>query len=406
MGVNTLQVANPSMGTVTRTPQTTAATPAAAGVPFARLSRQGQIFGPSQSGLALGSLWTPLLKPVGGYLRYLILTVNVAVTGQSTNSVTVSQDAPYNAIQNIFFRDPFGQPIIQADGYSLFLINLYSGQVGALGVGNYIPNKPSYAAPTTGTGSTAGSFNFQLQLPLELDSSGYCSLPDMNASSQPQIQIQTNTATSVYVTNSGSSGGTGVAPSTTPALSLSLDEPFWMAPVDNPQAAPADVGSSAQWSVVTAAQGVNGGSYQRIQLPRVGTYIHTLILVLRDKNNYRIDAWPTGDLTLWFDGVPILMETLAERQDKMYTQFGPQGGSNSGGTNPPTGVIVYTFRNSIQSFVSNGDTYDLLAPTTPATLLEVSGTFQSLSSNGPALIQTIVGELFPLGGIPYTHLSM
>ena len=391
MGVNTLQIANPSMGTVTRTPQTTAATPAAAGVPFARLSRQGQIFGPSQSGLSFGALWTPLLKPVGGYLRSLILTV--VASGGVNGSITVaaSADAPYNTIQNIFFRDPFGQPIIQADGYSLFLINLYSGQAGALGFGNYIPNLPSYSAPSTG-GSGTGNFTFRMAIPLELDSSGYCSLPDMNASSQPQIQVQTNAGTSVYST----------APGTLPTLSLSIDEPFWMAPVDNPQAAPADVGSSAQWSVVTAAQGVNGGSYQRIQLPRVGTYIHTLILVLRDSTNARVDKWPLNDLTLWFDGVPISMETLTERQDKMYTQFGPQVAS---GALPPTGVIVYTFRNSIQSFVSNGDTYDLLAPTTPATLLEISGTFQSIGS-GPALIQTIVGELFPLGGIPYTHLSM
>jgi hypothetical protein len=392
MGVNTLQIANPSMGTVTRTPQTTAATPAAAGVPFARLSRQGQIFGPAQSGMAFGSLWTPLLKPVGGYLRCLRLTVT-ASGGSGTAAFSATGDAPYNTIQNIFFRDPFGQPIIQADGFSLFLINLYSGQVGALGFGNYVPNLPSYSVLNT----TGGAFSFALTLPLELDSSGYCSLPDMNASSQPQIQIQMNTAASVYST---------VPSTTTPVVALSLDQPFWMAPVDNPMAAPADVGSSAQWSVVTAAQGVNGGSYQRIQLPRVGTYIHTLILVLRDSTNLRIDKWPVADLTLWFDGVPILMETLAERQDKMYTQFGPQVGSSASNPSaPPTGVIVYTFRNSIQSFVSNGDTYDLLAPTTPATLLEVSGTFQSISP-GPALIQTIVGELFPLGGIPYTHLSM
>lgn len=78
----------------------------------------------------------------------------------------------------------------------------------------------------------------------------------------------------------------------------------------------------------------------------------------------------------------------------MFTQFGVAA---------PTGVVVYTFRNSIQSFVSSGDTYDLLAPTTPATLLEVSGTFQVIA-NAPATITAVVGELFPLGGIPYTHL--
>lgn len=381
MGVASLQVANPSMGTVTRAPQTTAATPAAAGVPFSRLSRQGQIFGPSQSGMTFGSLWTPILKPVGGYLRSL--KFYITASGGNLSAAAASADAPYNVLQNLFFRDPFGQPIIQADGYSLYLINLYSGQVGALTFGNVPSTLPSFSPLNT----TTGAFTFKLEIPLELDSSGYCSLPDMNASSQPQVQVQLNNSTTVYSSSTGS---------TPPTLSLNLDEPFWMAPVDNPQAAPADVGSSAQWSVVRAAAGVSANAYQRIQLPRVGTYIHTLILVLRDATGARINAWPTADLTLWFDGVPVLMETLNERLDMMYTEFG---------VSAPPGVIVYSFRNSIQTFVSNGDTYDLLAPTTPATLLEVSGTFGTIS-NAPATITTVVGELFPLGGIPYTHLAM
>ena len=389
MGVSTLQVANPSMGTVTRAPQTTAATPAAAGVPFSRLSRQGQIFGPSISGQVFGGLWTPLLKPVGGYLRSLKFYIT-ASGGSRTNAVAAA-DGPWNVIQNLFFRDPFGQPIIQADGYSLYLINIYGGQVGALGFGSLpsaLPSATTGAGTLQGVTTASGAFTFKLEIPLELDSSGYCSLPDMNASSQPQIQVQLNNSATVYSALTGGSAD--------PTLALNLDEPFWMAPVDNPQAAPADVGSSAQWSVVRAAAGVSANAYQRIQLPRVGTYIHTLILVLRDSTGARIEAWPTSDLTLWFDGVPISMETLNERSDMMYTQFG---------VTRPTGVIVYSFRNSIQTFVSNGDTYDLLAPTTPATLLEVSGTFGTIS-NAPATITTVVGELFPLGGIPYTHLSM
>lgn len=368
------------MGTVSRAPQTTAATPVAGGVPFSRLSRKGQIFGPSIAGQAYGSLWTPLLKPVGGYLRSLEFYVQA--TGGNYSAATATADAPYNTIQNLFLRDPFGQPIIQLSGYSLYLVNLYSGQVGALGFGNNPATLPSFSALST----TTGAFLFHLCIPLELDSSGYCSLPDMNASSQPQIQVQLNNATSVYNSKTGS---------TDPTLTLSVDEPYWMAPVDNPQAAPADVGSSAQWSEVRAAAGVGSNAYQRIQLPRVGTYIHTLVLVLRDSTNARIDAWPTSDLTLWFDGVPVLMESLNERYDRMYAQFG---------VTRPTGVIVYSFRDSIQSFVSSGDTYDLLAPTTPATLLEVSGTFGTIS-NAPATIVSIVGELFPLGGIPYTHLA-
>lgn len=380
MGVSTLQVANPSMGTVSRRPQTTAQ-PAQgqAGTPFTRLSRQGEIPGPSTASFPMGQLWTPTLKPVGGYLRGIDFYITAVTAGASSS--TASADAPYNVVQNLYLRDPFGQPIIQADGYSLLLINLYGGQVGALGFGNVPSALPSWTAVS----GTTGAFQLRLFVPLELDSSAYCSLPDMNASSQPQIQIQTNPSSVVYSAQTGNA----------PTLTMSLDEPFWMAPVDNPAAAPPDVGSSAQWSVSNAAQPVGSAQFGRYQLPRVGTYIHTLILVLRDSTGARVDAWPTGDLSLWFDGVPVNQETFNERTDKMYAQFG---------VTRPVGVIVYTFRNSIQTFVSTGDTYDLLAPTTPATLLEVSGTFGTIS-NAPAKIQAVTGELFPQGGIPYTHLA-
>lgn len=381
MGVgSSLQTANPAMGTVSRDPQTTATPPVGPGVPFARLSRKGQIFGPSITGQAFGGLWTPLLKPVGGYLR--CLNFYVTASGGNYSASTYTADAPYNTIQNFFLRDPFGQPIIQASGYSLFLINLYGGQVGALNFGNSPATLPSWSAGS----ATTGAFSFRLIIPLELDSSGYCALPDMNASSQPQVQVQLNNATTVYATKTGA---------TDPTLGLVLNEPFWMAPVDNPQAAPADVGSSSQWSEIRAAAGVGASAYQRIQLPRVGTFIHTIILILRDSTGARVDNWPTTDLTLWYDGVPVTMETLNERSDLMYTQFG---------VTRPTGVLVYSYRDSIQSFVSSGDTYDLLAPTTPATLLEISGTFGAIT-NAPATITAVVGELFPLGGIPYTHLA-
>ncbi len=378
--VATLQTANPSMGTVSRMPQTTGQPAAPGSTPFTRVSRQGQILGTAQTGQAYGSLWTPTLKPVGGYLRYLSLTVT-SVTGGALTGATVSADAPFNSIQNLFLRDPFGQPVIQASGYALNLINLYGGQHGMLGFGNNIATLPSYSAPAAGT----GAFNFSLHLPLEMDSSGYCSLPSMNAASQPQLQIQWNPAATVFGTFTG----------TAPTITSAVNEPFWMAPVDQPQIAPPDVGSSAQWSEARAAASIAASLFQRIQLPRVGTFIHTLITVLRDSTGARIEAYPVSDLTLWVDGVPILFETLAERTDKLYAQFG---------VSRPVGVMVYTFRDSVQTAVSTADTYDLLLPTTPATLLEISGTWGTIA-NAPAILTAITGELYPVGGIPYTHLA-
>src|SRR5207302_3194422 len=170
-----------------------------ANVPFARLSRKGQILGPSTAGFTFGGLWTPIMKPVGGYLRGL--EFRIQSTGGNRTTATQNADAPYNVVQNLYFRDPFGQPIIQADGYSLFLVNLYSGQVGALGFGNVPAALPSFQPIST----TTGNFTVRMYVPLELDSSGYCSLPDMNASSQPQLQVQTNPTSVVF---SALTGGT------------------------------------------------------------------------------------------------------------------------------------------------------------------------------------------------------
>lgn len=376
----TLQTANPAMSTVTRKPQTTATPPQGAGVPFPRMSRKGQILGPQTVAQGYSTLWTPTLRAVGGYLQSLELYVQA--TGGNLTAATQTADGKYAVLQNIYLRDPYGQPIIQLSGYSLYLVNLYSGQIGALGFGNNPDTLPSIGAFST----TNGTYAFRLRIPIESDASGYCSLPFQNASSQPQIQIALNTSAAVIATSTGT---------TPPSINMQIDERYWMTPVDNPQAAPADVGSSLQWSEVRAQTSPTSGGFARIQLARVGTYITTLVLVLRDSTGARLEAWPTTDLSLWVDGVPVLMETLNERQDKMWGEFG---------VTRPTGVLVYTFKDSIQSFVSTGDTYDNVMPTTPASLLEISGTFGTIT-NQPATIQVLVGELYPLGGIPYTHLA-
>jgi hypothetical protein len=377
MAVTTLQTAQPALGTVSRQPQTTAE-PATGNVPFARMSRHMQILGPVSAGVTFGSLFTPPVKPAGGYIRFYPLYVTA--TGGTGAVAVASADAPYNTIQNVFLRDPFGQPIIQADGYSLFLIDMYGGQSGVFGFGNNTATLPSFSAV-----AATGNFTFRVHLPLELDSSGYCSLPAMNAASQPTIYVQLNASSVVYST----------PPTTVPTLTLQLDEEFWAAPIDNPQYAPPDVGSSAQWSVTKAPTGIAANQFQRLVLPRVGTYTNTLILVLRDSTGARVDLFPVSDLSLWVDGVPHLYETFLERQDKMFIAFG---------VTRPSGVIVYTFRNAVQTFVSTADTYDLVLPTSPATLLESVGTWGNIT-NAPGQLYQITGELFPLGGIPYTHLA-
>lgn len=381
MAGTSLQVAQPALGTVSRKPQSTAAGEGGPGAPFNRSARQGQVQGPLLAGQAFGFLWTPILKPVPGWLREFTLYVSASGGAGGTTAAVGAADAPWNVISNCYVKDPFGQLIIQADGYSLFLINIYGGQSGMLGFGNAPAALPSFSAI-----ASSGNFTIRLRLPLEFDTDGYCSLSNMNAASQPQITVNGAAAATVYSTQ----------PSPTlPTIQTQIDEPFWTAPIDHPELAPADPGSSAQWSVAKTATGVAASAFQRLLLPRVGSFIHTLIMVLRDSTNARIEAFPSTDIQFWVDGVPLLIESLNERQDLMYERHGVAR---------PTGVVAYTFRNSALPFASNADTHDMILPTTPGTLLEFVGTFGAIT-NAPAQLFAITGELFPVGGLPYTHLA-
>lgn len=384
-----LQVGNAATGTVSRMPQTNQKP--VGGAPFVRMSRKAQVQGWSVAGVAFGALINPPLKAAGGYLSNLILTFTTgAVANGNLTAATAAADAPWNVIQSLFLRDPLGQPIVQTDGFGLYLINKYCGTIGEGALSD--PSKlPSYSAITTsGTAGLAGLFTFKLNIPLQLDSAAYCALSSLNAAAQPTMNIQLNPVATVY------SATTGTTP---PTMTVTCEQVFWAVPIQDSSLAPPDVGSSSQFSFAPGAQGVASGAAVRITLPRVGTWIHTLICVLRDNANIRQDDWPLNDLTLWVDGVPVLFELFADRVDKM-AMF-------TDGVTRDTGVIAYTFRDAVKQIISLADTHDVLLPTTPATLFEVGGTFQAVGSS-PATVQAYTGELYPVNAarVPYTHLAM
>lgn len=391
--VSALQNANPAIGTVARANQTTVV-PVAPGAPFTRQSRQAQMLGFVVSGQAFGATITQQLSAVGGYLRGLNL--KFVGSGGNLSAATFAPDSPWNLINTLQFKDPTGQPLYQIDGYSLYLVNLLSGMCGQSSFQN--PSAlPSYSAPATAT----GFFTFALYVPLEFDSAAYCCLADMNAAAQPLLNIILAAQTAFYASTTGS---------TAPTIQLTVNELFWSIPQGNPQAAPPDVGSSSQWTVVNGGQNPTTSASLRVQHPSPGTYIHTLIATLRDSTNARINAFPTSDLTLWLDNVPLLStELLTDRQDKIFKHFGLPLGVDQGvaaGNVKTVGVIAYTFRNSVQDEISSADDHDLLLPTTPATKLEIGGTWGTVT-NAPAQLQFVTGWLYPANaqGIPYTHLA-
>jgi hypothetical protein len=379
-----LQIANPQLGTVSRQPQTTAIN--TAGAPFVRLSRDAKAVGFKVTS-AFGGVIQQGINAKGGYFKHLILTV-AATGGTSTAAVVAAADAPWSVIQTLSVSDSFGQPIIFCDGFGLYLINKYSGQCGQ-GLQSDVKNLASYSAIQTASGTGAGNWSFKIFIPFELDAAGYCSLVSMNASATPNINIQLAASSAVYTT----------APTTLPnVITVTMRPNFWAAPIEDTSIAPPDVGATAQWSMAPGPEGVASGAQTFVHIPNVGRWFHTLILVLRDSANVRQDYYPLNDLTLTLDGVPIYVEEFADRVDDMQRM--------TLGISRDTGVIAYTFRQSVETIIGNADTHDVMLPTTPATDLTIGGTFQSVAS-APATITGYAGQLAPKNaqGVPYTHLA-
>lgn len=374
-----LQNANVNSQTVGRRAQTSAPGPDSA-PSFVRESRKCTLLAFTNPGATFGGVVARTLKPTPGYLEgfWLVATGTGGVNG--TNTVSSGADAPWNLYTNIQLRDAFGTVVYNADGFGAYAIQLYSGQVGAAGFQD--PTKDAFfSAISTGATGT-GNFTFALYIPLELDpDTAYCSLPSMNTAAQMALTIQLASSASFYGTTS---------PGTVPTIEIDCYEQYWAVPLSDPNLSPPDDGSSHQWSLSQAQATIASASNGRVQLPDVGTYLSSIIMVARNASNVRIDGLWSSDLELWVDSVPVRIEHSNVLFSRMFRQFG---------ITRPTGVACYSFRDSV-GVLNSIDDMELLLVTTPATLVEVVSGLWGTFSGGPATIQTYTGKLFPVGSVP------
>lgn len=381
-GASPLTLANPVEQRVGRRPQTSE--PMVQGGPFLRHTRESRVQGFSQSGIAFGGFVNQPLKAVPGYLRYLDVLVQATGGAAGAHNAVAQADAPYSVIQSILFKDAFGQSIIQGSGYELSkVVQIYSGQHGFYGTSDVA------ALPSFSNVATSGNFTYRFRIPFEMFD-GFCAIPGANASAVPQLQITLAGSSAVYST----------APDTLPTMTVTVQESYYAIPLDDPNMPPPDNGSSHQWSQQTVASPIGSASNTSLTLPPLGSYVSTLIFVFRDSTGARSDSiLPAAGASIefWVDGVPMFLEDIGTRFDLMYQLFG---------VTRPTGVLVYTFRDSVANFgpVSSIDTGDLWLPTTPGTLTELRATWGAFG-NAPAQVTVLSGRIYATTGVPYTHLS-
>ena len=371
-------------------PQTTVE---ANGGPFVRHSQPGRAPIYNVTGQSFGGTLTQPLVARPGYFRNFRVTHTLTTTGTVTGTVAMAADSPYNLNSLIQVKDAFGTPLLVGDGYSIsYLVGLYGGAFGLNNATNNPAALPSYSAISTSTG--AGTFSYSL--PLEF-AKAYGVLSAANASLLPTLQFNFASATSVF-----GSSSTGVYPT----IGTNVDTDFYWLP-EGVAVEPPGLGTTRQWQVVQANPQISASSSTRVQFPRLGGYLDTLIMVVRDSTGARSDGFWPSRLQIYVDGVPYIDSTMSEIYDDMAIQYGLVGTATSTG-NPaaataaarPVGTIAICRKNSLnQQSLGLLDTGESYISTNPATLIEANFAPAGAGSNSPATMSVLVGQIVPTGSI-------
>src|SRR6266487_4216049 len=356
--------------------------------PFVRHSRQSVRPGYSIAGQALGGTEDFPLSQAPGYLRFLDVTLNAS--GGTVGAGVLRPDSSASQANELAFvqmKDSYGTVVFSGNGFEMgFLVMLYGGQAGVL----------SAADPTGWPSKTAidaaGNGRYYFRIPFEIGGiGGYGCLAIGNAALQPALHISINTSGSIFST----------APTTPATITITVDEAYYAVPVDVPSLEPPALGTTLQWLQMVCNPTVASASSQRVQLPRLGGYLTTLILEARDSSATpaRSDSiWPaTGAnnrIRLYVDGVPVKDEQIDQRYNEMFVEF-PN-------VTRPTGVVVYSFKNAeAQVVLGFLDSLEAAVATSPGSLVEVECTPWGTFASGPGVITAIIGQIVPKGQVVY-----
>ena len=318
------------------------------------------------------------LAAAPGYMRWLDLTF-VANAGTTTGAA-FQADGPYNLATLVQVRDPWGTPLITGDGYSiLYLLSKYAGQgFSPLYPANTVSQLPSFSTVV----ATTGAYTFRSMIPFE-GTKGYGVVSIGNSSVMSTLTMALSSAATVL-------SGTLTTPGT---ISLTTDEFYYDIDPTYPVEPPGN-GSTFQTSVVVGNQTIGANSSTRVQLPRTGGYLTSLILVARDANGVRQDIWNSnGRVRVYIDGVPRFDETFLQLADRMYAM--------TNGTPRDTGVAAYSLFKASLSQITLGflDTLEQALQTNPGTLVEVEMTPWGSGGTSPYQLQAIITQLVPSGPI-------
>jgi hypothetical protein len=367
-------------------PQTTVE---AAGGPFIRHTQAGRrLMFISTGNTYSGVINQPMVASPGYNRGYRLFIAQTSGTG----SPTVAADAPFSGVSLIQLKDAFGTPLITGPGYEmLFLLQLVSQQFG-LAETQSVMNLPSYTYPN----ATGANYQYCSYLPFEF-AKGYGVISGANASLLPTLQI-----------NLAASSAVGTSITGSPVVEVEVEADFYWLP-EGVAIEPPGIGTTCQYLYQPANPTIATGATTTVQLPRLGGYLSTICMELRNASAARVSGWPAAGnrLRVYVDGVPLIDTDTVTLYDDMAIDSSIQGGyGGSSSANPsfltalPTGVVNITRKTSLaQRGMGLFDTGETFLSTNPGTQIEVAGAPFGTISSGPATLNAIVGQVVPSGAL-------
>ena len=362
-----------------------------AGGPFVRHSQAGRRTQYSVSSVAFGGLIANPLVAAPGFTRgYRVKITSTGGTGTAT--LATINDTPGSICSLVQLKDSFGTPLIVGPGWeTLQLLQLYGGQFG-LGNAANVMNLPTSTPVSTATG-TAGNFTLSTYLPLEF-AKAYGVISSANASLLPTLQFNVAASASFFAS----------APSLLPTLNFYVDQDFYWLP-EGVAVEPPGIGTTQQWIYQPANPTIGSAATTQVQLPRLGGYLSSIIVDIRDSGGYRVDAFPAAGNRLRFivDGVPILDTDVTSLYDDLAIQGGVGLGFNNGGTNMilrPSGTVNIGRKQSLsQQNMGLFDTGETFLSTNPGTQIEFAAAPWGGVATAPATLNAMVGQVVPSGAL-------
>jgi len=307
-----------------------------------------------------------------GWIRGLWCDFSMAVTGQSTNSVSYHNDNPWSVINKVTLRDLGQQAIIgPIGGYDWLTLCKIGGYMFVSD-----PRSELTYTATTGTGSTAGSFTFSLYLPFEFVQRDGLGVAENQSKPGWTVEIWMDSQANTY----------NQVPSVQGTLTItftpvSYTKPIAASPAGRPfSQTPPKKGTLQYWRSENESQPASSSEYDLVN--GVGFPIRNLIYKLIDTST---GTRATGDTdfpspaTLQYGNVIMFSKTKTRWQSEMGRAFGWTVTTADSADARENGVYAWWRTQDFDQLPGNELRYRYL-DTATNTLVRISGTFGAAST--------------------------